>query len=95
MGQVIALGRLPVNQEVLRTARKILKEVEQGRMTSLAYMGTGPQGKSLMGIQGELAEDQDYAIEVARDGFSRLIGKRIEKACEVVNLVPPRLRRKA
>lgn len=96
MGQVFTLRNHPVNPAMLRTAKKILEMTEKGLLTSLIHIGCGPDGKSIMGLCGEFAEDLQFATEAASEGFSRLVGHKIEQqSSDVITLVPPRLRRKA
>lgn len=95
MGTVIALRRTPVNPAVVEAARRILELSEKGLLTTLIHIGVGPEGQSYMGIDGELVDDLESATEVASEGFSRLVGHKIEQRTEPRHVLPRRLRKKA
>lgn len=96
MGQVIALRQHPVNPEAVRVAREILDLTERGLMHSLIHIGVGPDGKAVMGICGEFAEDLEYATETASEGFSLLVGHKIEQqqTAPTEEALPKRMQRR-
>lgn len=94
MGQVIELRSHPANPTMVATARKILDMAERGLMTTMIHIGAGPNGEAAMGICGEFAEDLEYATEACSEGFSLLVGHKIEQQkADLIAMVPPRLRR--
>lgn len=93
MGNVIALRRNPVNPAVVNAARRILELSEKGLMTSLIHIGVGPDGQATLGIDGDLVDDLQYATELASEGFSRLVGHKIEVRTQPRHVLPRRLRK--
>ncbi len=93
MGEVVVLRKTPVNQVVVNAATNILRDAKEG-MTALMYISVNGSGETEIGLCGEFSDDLEYATEAASEGFSRLVGHKIEQRA-TKNIIPPRLRRKA
>lgn len=93
MGTVIALRHPPANPAVVEAARRLLELSEKGLLTSLIHIGVGPDGQAVLGIDGEVVDDLRYATELASEGFSRLLGHKIEQRTQPRHVLPRRLRK--
>lgn len=72
--------------------RELLTKSETGGFTSLMYVASRPDRTIVSGIVGVFADDLDFAIASARDGFNCLLG---HKACvePATSTLPRRLRK--
>lgn len=94
MGQVIQMkksGR-ETSGPLAAVVRDLLIKSETGGFTSLMYVASRPDRTIVSGIVGIFADDLDFAIASARDGFNCLLG---HKACvePEASKLPRRLRK--
>ena len=62
-------------------------------MQAFMFIGIDAEGQPEIGICGDFADDLDYATDAAREGFSRLVGHKIEQG-DVEVALPNRLKTK-